>query len=102
MESKTAGSPTDIKVKWTDLSPATIVKLYSKQFGEKISHSLVKRVLRSNSYCRRKPLKVICTGSSVYRDEQFKILTFLVGHFWKMENNPIISIDTKKKNYWVC
>ena len=39
----------------------------------------------------------MATGSSPYREEQFRIICFLVATFTIMDNNPILSIDTKKK-----
>lgn len=48
-------------------------------------------------YVRRKPLKSIATGSSPHRKEQFRIVLFLVALFHDMEENPMLSIDTKKK-----
>jgi hypothetical protein len=39
----------------------------------------------------------LATGASPDRREQFRIISFLLGLFMLMEENPIISIDTKKK-----
>ena len=36
-------------------------------------------------------------GERVDRSEQFRVISFLMAVFMLMENNPIISIDTKKK-----
>lgn len=97
--SDTAGSPTDTQVKWTHLKPAQISKLYEEKYKEKISNSAIKRILRANHYCKRKPSKVLSTGTSAHRDEQFKMIAYIVGILTmaSMSHNPLLSIDTKKK-----
>lgn len=93
----TAGSPIDEKVKWTYLKPQEIAQEYEKKHGEGISKKVVKRILKQAGYVKRKPSKSIAIGKSPHRKEQFQIIKFLTGLFTKMENNPILSIDTKKK-----
>jgi len=46
---------------------------------------------------KRKPAKSIAIGKSPHRKEQFQIIKLLTALFMDMENNPILSIDTKKK-----
>lgn len=65
--------------------------------GVLISHGCIKRILRANNYGRRKPPKSLAIGKSPDRNAQFEIIFFLVALFHDMEHNPIISIDTKKK-----
>ena len=97
IEHQTAGSPTDSSVKWTHLRPYDIA-LYLKQAHQvAVSQGCIKRILRAQGYRHRKPSKSICIGKSPHRNEQFEIIMFLVALFGDMENNPIISIDTKKK-----
>ena len=57
----------------------------------------VKRILYANGYRKRKPAKTKATGTSPDRSEQFRIISFLLALFRLMDENPIISIDTKKK-----
>jgi len=97
VEPSTAGSPIDEKVKWTYLKPQEIALKYEELHREKISRKVVKRILEQAGYVKRKPSKSIATGKSPHRKEQFQIIKFLTGLFDKMENNPILSIDTKKK-----
>jgi hypothetical protein len=99
ISSQSAGSPTDTQVKWTHLKPAQISKLYEKKYGEKISNGVIKRILKVNHYRKRKPSKVLPTGISAHKNEQFEILTYLVGIITNvsMKHNPLLSIDTKKK-----
>jgi hypothetical protein len=53
--------------------------------------------LKANKYGYRKPSKSMVIGKSPHRSQQFEIIMFLTALFWDMENNPIMSIDTKKK-----
>lgn len=97
VEPHTAGSPVDDKVKWTYLKAREIAESYENRYGKSISHQLVKRILRQVGYVRRKPSKSIAIGKSPLREEQFQMIFFLIALFCDMKNNPIISIDTKKK-----
>lgn len=95
--SKTAGSPTDSSKQWVNARPCDIGKHLFECYQEKVSNGQIKRILKSNGYCPYKPLKRLVTGSSPHRQQQFKVITELTDLFKKMTNNPIISIDTKKK-----
>jgi len=97
VESHTAGSPTDPKVKWTPLKAKEIASYIKQTYQVDISNGCVKRILKADGYVSRKPIKSIATGTSKHRAEQFKIVLYLVGLFHRMDNNPIISTDTKKK-----
>ena len=66
-------------------------------YQEKVSHGCIKRILRDNKYKYRKPAKTIAIGKSPDRAVQFEIIFFIVALFINMEHNPMISIDTKKK-----
>jgi hypothetical protein len=46
---------------------------------------------------KRKPLKAVITGKSPHRDEQFRIILIIRYIFMSTVRNPILSIDTKKK-----
>lgn len=94
----TAGSPTDSRVKWTALRPLDIANHLKEKHEIKVSHNCIKRILKADGYVKRKPLKCLSTGLSKHRAEQFKIVNFLKTTFEEMEDNPILSIDTKKKN----
>lgn len=53
--------------------------------------------MKADGYVRRKSLKCLATGSNPDRKKQFKIVNFLRSLFESMDNNPVLSIDTKKK-----
>ena len=93
----TAGSPTDEAVKWTHLRPCDIALHLSEVHELNISHGCIKRILRADNYVRRKPVKTLAVGKSPVRNEQFELIFFLIALFSDMGHNPIMSIDTKKK-----
>lgn len=98
----TAGSPTDFTVKWTALRPKDIALYLKENHNISVSHNCIKRILKADGYVKRKPQKCLATGVSQDREEQFNIVNFLKSLFESMDNNPVLSIDTKKKNHWVC
>jgi len=93
----TAGSPTDELVKWTHLQPRDIAKYIKDTHLIYVSNGQVKRILKDAGYCRRKPLKVLATGASPHRGEQFRIICVILSLSMLMDANPVLSIDTKKK-----
>ena len=97
VEPHTAGSPVNEKIKWTYLKLGEIVAEYKKQFDKPVSPQVVQRVLKQADYVKRKPVKNLATGESPHREEQFQIIHTLLALFSHMPHNPILSIDTKKK-----
>jgi hypothetical protein len=93
----TAGSPTDINVKWTDLKPRDIKKYIMNTHNIDVSHGCIKRILKADGYVTRKPIKSLPIGASVHRAAIFELVIFTVTLFQDMLNSPILSIDTKKK-----
>lgn len=61
------------------------------------SNQTIKRILKANGYVKRKPTKSLAIKESPNRAEQFRIICSLIRLFEEMDNNPILSIDTKKK-----
>jgi len=97
VENHTAGIPTNEKVKWTDLRPTEIKNVLYEHYQIRCSNQTIKRILKANGYVKRKPTKSLAIGNSPNRAEQFRIICLLISLFEDMEHNPIISIDTKKK-----
>ena len=97
VEQNTAGSPTDETIKWTHLRDGEIALYLQKTYQVEVASRCLKRILYENGYRKRKPAKTMATGESSNRGEQFRIISFLLALFMLMEENPIISIDTKKK-----
>lgn len=97
LDTYTAGSPVDQNIQWTYLTTWEIGQKYEALYGSKLSESVIKRILKGAGYVKRKPAKSIPLGESPDREEQFQVIKFLKRMFTSMGNNPIVSIDTKKK-----
>lgn len=95
IESRKAGSPTEAGIYWVCLKPWQLAELFYEQHHIRVSHGLVKRLLRELGYGYRKPSKQLPTGSYARRNEQFEIIFYLV-LIMSLES-PVISIDCKKK-----
>lgn len=93
----TAGSPTAPDVKWTHLKPKDIQEKYEFEWSVKLSRQTIKKLLKKLGYKKRRPIKALSTGKSPYRTEQFKLVFYFAYLFAEMDNNPILSMDTKKK-----
>lgn len=91
----TAGDPMDEKIKWTNLGKADIGKKM-KQRGIQVGRNVVKKLLKKHGYVKRKALKKTATGEHKDRDRQFKKISRLRKKYEHSEN-PIISVDAKKK-----
>jgi len=79
------------------LQPRDISKHLKDNNNIDVSNNQIKRILKESGYCKRKPIKSLATGKSPYREEQFRIILFITSLFIIMKHNPMISIDTKKK-----
>ena len=92
----TAGSPMDERIKWSNLSRKSI----AEQLGEHgfiVSETVVDQLLDQHDFRRRKAFKSV-TGKQVeQRDEQFKNIEKIVEQA-KAHENPVMSMDVKKKN----
>lgn len=97
VEQNTAGSPTDETIKWTHVRYCDIAAHLQKTYQEEVGTTCIKRILYGHGYRKRKPAKQLATGKSPDRSEQFRIISFLAALFMLTVENPIISIDTKKK-----
>ena len=98
LKNHTAGDPMDEKVIWTDLTPAGIAKLLEEEHQVKVSKSVVNKLLKKHNYRRRKAQKKQTLKSVPNRNAQFVNIEALVAEYWASDN-PIISFDTKKKEY---
>jgi hypothetical protein len=92
-----AGSPMDKEIKWTNLS----LKEISKAFEAKemnISPHVVKQLLKKHGFVKRKMQKSVTMKDGKGRNEQFEKINELKEEYSKSEN-PIISIDVKKRSH---
>lgn len=91
----TAGDPMDERIRWTNLTHQQIADKL-KEEGIEVSKKIVKQLFKKHGYVKRAAQKVIGTGTCKSRDEQFEIIAGLRIEYQEA-GNPIISIDTKKK-----
>lgn len=94
----TAGDPSDQGGVWTNLSPREIGERLKEKHGMSISRFVIRKVLRKHTYRRRKAQKKKTMKEVAHRDEQFEQIAQLKKEF-QAAGNPILSIDTKKKEY---
>ena len=83
------------KIKWIKLTRDEI-SLAMKNLGISASRNIVKKLLTKHGFVKRKIQRKTSTGVFKDRDAQFKHIEKLKAKFMFSEN-PIISIDTKKK-----
>lgn len=95
----TAGDPMDETVRWTNLTPAQIVNALREEHNLLVSKSVVRKLLKKHDYRRRKAQKKTTMKSEIKnRNEQFENIARLKAEY-EAAGNPIISMDTKKKEY---
>ena len=95
IERHKAGSPTEAGVYWISLKPWQVAALFYEQHQIKVSHGVVKRLLKQLGYGYRKQSKQLATGSYARRNEQFHIICSLV--LLMSVESPVLSMDCKKK-----
>lgn len=92
----TAGSPTDEKIKWTNLTRREIIAGL-KAHGLTVSATVVCQLLVKHDYRRRKAQKRAATGATEHREEQFRRIGELKTEYLAGPN-PVLRMDTKKKS----
>ena len=93
----TAGDPMRQDVVWTDLTPQEISDSLHAQ-AVCAGPRIVRRILDTLGFARRQIAKVLPGGDSPHRDAQFRHLAELIQEFLEA-GNPVLSIDTKKKEF---
>jgi hypothetical protein len=97
LKDHTAGDPQKEEVIWTDLSCTEIGERLKEEdiiVGERI----VKKLLNKHDYKRRKIQRRNSAKQVPNKNEQFENISKLKEEYNK-SNNPIVSIDTKKKEF---
>jgi len=97
LKDHTAGDPMNEKVIWTDLTHGEIAEKMQDS-GITISGKVVKQLLKKHGYVKRKAQKTLSIGSFEQRNEQFENIAKLRKRYEEV-GNPIISVDTKKKEF---
>jgi len=94
----TAGDPMDEKVRWTNLTLGAIVKALREDHSIRVSKWVVSRLLKKHNYRRRKAQKKQTMKDVAHRNEQFEKIAQLIAEH-QAAGNPVVSMDTKKKEY---
>jgi Rhodopirellula transposase DDE domain len=95
LEDHTAGSPMRQEVIWTDLTPREIQEDL-KERDLDVSQDTIRQLLSDHGYRRRPMLKYLDMGQHADRDAQFVNIARIKEQYLS-SGNPIVSIDTKKK-----
>ncbi len=96
LRERTAGSPMDETVKWTNLTRGEIAQGLEEE-GIKVSVTVVDQLLRQHNYRRRKARKRLATGTHLQRNDQFETIDRLKAQY-KEDGNPVLSMDSKKRS----
>lgn len=94
----TAGDPIQEGVRWTHLKPREICELMADTHQQKTSVRTVKKLLKAHGYRRRKAQKKRTMGQVENRNEQFENIAKW-RTIYTQNGNPVLSMDTKKKEY---
>jgi Rhodopirellula transposase DDE domain len=97
LKNHTAGDPMSDQIKWTNLTHQQIVEGLKAQ-ETIVSTTVVKKLLKKHGYVKRKAQKQQTTGSTKNRNEQFENLAKITAEY-EFQGNPIVSMDTKKKEF---
>jgi hypothetical protein len=95
LHERTAGDPMRQEVRWTDLTFEQIAG-HLAEAGTPVSVPVVKQLLRKHGYVKRKAQKSKAMGQHPDRNQQFEKIARLKQEYLEA-GNPILSIDTKKK-----
>ena len=91
-----AGDPMNEQTRWTHLTHKQIKQCLSEQSGICVSVQVIKKLLKKHGFKRRKAQKKETLKQVAGRDEQFGRIAELKAQY-QQAGNPIISMDTKKK-----
>jgi Rhodopirellula transposase DDE domain len=83
------------RIRWVKLTRSEISEKMAS-LGLNVSRNIVKKLLKKHDFVKRKMQRKRSIGKSSDREEQFNNITAEKKKFMR-SNNPIISIDTKKK-----
>jgi len=97
LEAHSAGSPTDPRVRWTDLKPLQLARELVV-LGVTVSRHTAAKLLAQTGFRRRSLRKELITGhvDPQERDQQFRHIAELRRRA-RQRGTPVLCIDTKKK-----
>ena len=94
----TAGEPMKGDIRWTNLTRQEIAQRLEEKHQIKVSVTVIKQLLEKHNFRRRKAQKRRTMKPVAFRNEQFEKIARLKEEY-KAAGNPIISMDTKKKEH---
>ena len=94
----TAGDPMNAEMRWTNLTQDEIKERLYERHGTKVSRKVIRQLLKRHGYRARKAQKRTTMKHVEGRNEQFEQIAELKADF-QARGLPIISIDTKKKEF---
>ena len=95
IEPHIAGDPMNEKIRWFKLTRAEVSQ-EMRTHGVKVSRNIVRKLMKKHKLVKRKMQRKKAIGKSENREVQFKKILAEKEKYMQSEN-PIISIDTKKK-----
>jgi hypothetical protein len=95
LQDHTAGDPMKPDALWTNLSLSAIAERMG-ELGTPVGPSIVEQLLGEAHLGRRQAFKTVAMGPTPDRNQQFEIISFYK-EFYFDSLNPILSIDTKKR-----
>jgi predicted transcriptional regulator len=95
IEGHVAGDPMNEKIRWLRLTRAEISEKM-EALGIHVSRNIVRKLMQKHGFVKRKMQRKRSIGKSANREEQFNNIARAKEKFMS-SNNPVISIDTKKK-----
>lgn len=95
VKDRTAGDPMTPDVRWTNLTLREIADGLA-ELGTPVSVRVVKQLLKKHKYTKRKAQKSQSMGEHRDRNAQFENIERLKKEYLESDN-PILSMDTKKK-----
>ena len=98
LQDYTAGNPMQEDILWTDLTLEEIANLLSEKHNIHVSVTVIRKLLDKHDYVRRKAQKKQTMKTVKDKDAQFENISRFKTEY-QNTGNPIISIDTKKKEF---
>lgn len=99
LRNHTAGDPMNAQVRWTNLREWEIVAALERDHGVRVSRRVVRQLLNKHHYRRRKAQKRQALKTEIPdRNAQFEYIAHLKTTY-QAAGNPIVSMDTKKKEH---
>ena len=93
----TAGDPMQEEVIWTYLSPPEIAEQLEAR-GTPVCAETVRDLLDEQGFVQRKAQRRLSMGATPFRNEQFEKIARLKAEYLDSDN-PILSMDSKKKEH---